>query len=103
MLLLLMRWGAQGGGRGCSQALQRRRACARGRRRGGCCRVQAAPRRSGCGVKAPRRRSSSGGLLTGTENRGRGIAYNALRLARTELQFANHTVTTKDVVYGYFI
>lgn len=29
------------------------------------------------------------GLLRGAENRGRGIAYNALRLARTEIQYAN--------------
>lgn len=29
------------------------------------------------------------GLLRGEENRGRGIAYNALRLARTEIQYAN--------------
>jgi hypothetical protein len=41
------------------------------------------------------RAASREGLLTGTETRAQGIAYNALRLARTELQYANHAVTTE--------
>lgn len=45
---------------------------------------------------APAQRlASKEGLLTGTAERTQGIAYNALRLARTELQFANHAVTTE--------
>lgn len=44
----------------------------------------------------PRQRlASREGLLTGTAERAQGIAYNALRLARTELQYANHAVTTE--------
>ncbi|MGD9728841.1 MAG: hypothetical protein AB7V39_21015, partial [Nitrospiraceae bacterium] len=35
------------------------------------------------------------GLLRGAENRGRGVAYNALRLARTEIQYANHAMSTE--------
>ena len=54
-------------------------------------------------LPAAERRSSSGGLLTGTENRGRGIAYNALRLVRTELQFANHAVTTEIAVHSPWV
>jgi len=41
------------------------------------------------------RLASREGLLTGTAERAQGIAYNALRLARTELQYANHAVTTE--------
>lgn len=41
------------------------------------------------------RLASSEGLLTGPAERATGIAYNALRLARTELQNANHAVTTE--------
>ena len=47
------------------------------------------------GMTAVERRRSDVGLLRGTENRGKGISYNALRLARTELQHANHAVTTE--------
>ena len=35
------------------------------------------------------------GLLRDPQDRARGISYNALRLARTELQFANHAVNTE--------
>ena len=41
------------------------------------------------------RAESEAGLLRGPESRGRGVAYNAVRLARTELQYANHAVTTE--------
>jgi hypothetical protein len=41
------------------------------------------------------RAASERGLLRGTENLGRGVAYNALRLARTEIQYANHAVSTE--------
>jgi hypothetical protein len=34
-------------------------------------------------------------LLRGSEQPDKGIAYNAIRLARTELQFANHAVATE--------
>lgn len=47
------------------------------------------------GMSAKERAASGGGLLRGSENRSRGVAYNALRLARTELQYANHAVTTE--------
>lgn len=47
------------------------------------------------GMTPAQRLASKKGLLTGTENRTQGIAYNALRLARTELQNANHAVTTE--------
>jgi len=46
-------------------------------------------------MAAPDRLRSREGLLTGAEHRTTGIAYNALRLARTELQYANHAVTTE--------
>lgn len=46
-------------------------------------------------MTAAERAASSEGLLQGTQNRSKGVAYNALRLARTELQFANHAVTTE--------
>ncbi len=35
------------------------------------------------------------GLLRDPQDRQRGISYNALRLARTELQFANHAMSTE--------
>ncbi len=47
------------------------------------------------GMDATQRAGDRKGLLHGAENRGRGVAYNALRLARTELQYANHAVTTE--------
>lgn len=44
----------------------------------------------------PRQRAQSrDGLITDTSGRSEGISYNALRLARTELQFANHAVTSE--------
>lgn len=46
-------------------------------------------------MDARQRLRSRGGLLRGTEHRATGLAYNALRLARTELQYANHAVTTQ--------
>lgn len=47
------------------------------------------------GMDARERLRSRAGLLRGTEHRATGLAYNALRLARTELQYANHAVTTQ--------
>lgn len=47
------------------------------------------------GLDATQRAGDRKGLLQGAESRGRGVAYNALRLARTELQYANHAVTTE--------
>ena len=35
------------------------------------------------------------GLVTDPAHRSRGVAYNAVRLARTELQYANHAVSTE--------
>lgn len=46
-------------------------------------------------MTARERTTDSEGLLKGSENRTRGISYNALRLARNELQHANHAVTTE--------
>lgn len=46
-------------------------------------------------MTATQRLADREGLLTGTAERAQGIAYNALRLARTELQYANHAVTTE--------
>lgn len=43
------------------------------------------------------------GLLRGPENRGRGVAYNALRLARTELQYAHHAVSTEIARYAPWV
>lgn len=47
------------------------------------------------GMTPAQRAAGREGLLAGTETRAQGIAYNALRLARTELQYANHAVTTE--------
>ena len=47
------------------------------------------------GMTAAQRAVGEGGLLRGSENRSRGVAYNALRLARTELQYASHAITTE--------
>lgn len=44
------------------------------------------------GMTPSDRAASSKGLLRGTENRTQGLAYNALRLARTEIQYANIAV-----------
>lgn len=41
------------------------------------------------GLTPSERATDDRGLLRGTENLGRGVAYNALRLARTEIQYAN--------------
>lgn len=41
------------------------------------------------------RAASRRGLLRDPQDRQRGISYNALRLARTELQFANHAISTE--------
>lgn len=46
------------------------------------------------------RMESSEGLLRGPEGRGQGVAYKALRVARTELQYANHAVTTEIAVHN---
>lgn len=43
------------------------------------------------------------GLLRGPEDRGRGLAYKALRLARTELQYANHAVSTELVKHSPWV
>lgn len=47
------------------------------------------------GMTPRQRAESTYGLLRGPEFRGEGISYNALRLARTEIQFANHAVSTE--------
>ena len=54
-------------------------------------------------MTATQRLQSKEGLLRGTENRGVGISYNALRLARTELQFANHAVTTEIAIHSPWV
>jgi len=43
-------------------------------------------------MTARQRATSKEGLLRGSENRTQGLAYNALRLARTEIQYANIAV-----------
>lgn len=48
------------------------------------------------GMTATERMQSDKGLLSGQAT-SRGIAYNAIRLARTELQIANHAVSTSIV------
>lgn len=55
------------------------------------------------GMTASERAGDRTGLLTGTENRSRGIAYNALRLARTELQFANHAVSAEIATHAPWV
>lgn len=45
------------------------------------------------GMTAGERATSKKGLFSGNECSGQGIAYNALRLARTELQYAHHANT----------
>lgn len=46
------------------------------------------------------RLASSEGLLRGPEGRGQGISYNALRLARTEIQYANHAVASEIAAHN---
>ena len=46
------------------------------------------------------RAASSEGLLRGPEGRGQGISYNALRLARTEIQYANHAVASEIAAHN---
>lgn len=46
------------------------------------------------------RMTSRTGLLTEPEHRAQGVSYNAVRLARTELQYANHAVTTELAIHN---
>lgn len=46
-------------------------------------------------MTAGERTTSKAGLFSGEECQGQGIAYNALRLARTELQNAHHAMTSE--------
>lgn len=46
-------------------------------------------------MTAGERITSKAGLFSGEECQGQGIAYNALRLARTELQYAHHAMTSE--------
>lgn len=50
------------------------------------------------GQTATERQSNRDGLFTGNECAAQGVAYNALRLARTEFQYAHHAVT--DQIYS---
>lgn len=47
------------------------------------------------GMTAGERTTSKKGLFSGNECSGQGVAYNALRLARTELQYAHHAMTSE--------
>lgn len=47
------------------------------------------------GMTAGERATSRKGLFSGNECSAQGIAYNALRLARTELQYAHHAMTSE--------
>lgn len=47
------------------------------------------------GMDARQRAQSTAGLLRSPTQRSEGISYNALRLARTELQYAHHAVATE--------
>lgn len=47
------------------------------------------------GMTAGERATSSKGLFSGNECSGQGVAYNALRLARTELQYAHHAMASE--------
>ena len=55
------------------------------------------------GMTPSERAADAKGLLRGPEDRGRGIAYKALRLARTELQYANHAVSTEIVTHSPWV
>lgn len=55
------------------------------------------------GLTATERAQTSRGLLSGSENQSKGIAYNAIRLARTELQYANHAVSTAIVAHAPWV
>lgn len=52
------------------------------------------------GMTPGTRATSAAGLLRGPEGGGQGIAYNALRLARNELQHANHAVATEIATHN---
>jgi len=55
------------------------------------------------GMTATERAQSAKGLLSGPNNASTGIAYNAIRLARTELQYANHAVNTAIVEHAPWV
>lgn len=52
------------------------------------------------GMTPGTRATSAAGLLRGPEGGGQGVAYNALRLARNELQHANHAVATEIATHN---
>jgi hypothetical protein len=52
------------------------------------------------GMTPGSRATSAEGLLRGPEVGGQGVAYNALRLARNEIQNANHAVTTEIATHN---
>lgn len=47
------------------------------------------------GMTTKERATSGRGLFSGEECAGQGVAYNALRLARTELQYAHHAMASE--------
>lgn len=47
------------------------------------------------GMTAVERMKSGEGLISGSDCNGRGVSYNALRLARTELQYAHHAMASE--------
>lgn len=54
-------------------------------------------------MTATERMNDLTGLLTDPAQRSQGMAYNALRMARTELQYANHAVTTEIAAHSPWI
>jgi hypothetical protein len=54
-------------------------------------------------MTAAERANDLTGLLTDPAQRSQGMAYNALRMARTELQYANHAVTTEIAAHSPWI
>lgn len=54
-------------------------------------------------MTATERMNDLTGLLTDPAQRSQGMAYNALRMARTEIQYANHAVTTEIAAHSPWI
>jgi len=54
-------------------------------------------------MTATERMNDLTGLLTDPAQRSQGMAYNALRMARTELQYANHAVTSEIAAHSPWI
>ena len=52
------------------------------------------------GMTPKQRMDDRNGLLTDSTQRARGVAYNAVRLARTELQYANHAVSSEIALHN---